>query len=192
MKDRDAEIIRLCKIEGTARLSGEDTEGGHWTQFEVDYLAQEEDGECNICGAVLSSGWLCLDGGDEICDEHVVYTTKRERKQFLTQYILTALWSSCAENGEPLDQSYSRENLSKEALAKMQEDCESFLIDNYELVEEDIERAAHDFWLTRNRHGAGFWDGDWEEAIGRKLTEAAHAYGSADLYIGDDRQIYHS
>lgn len=23
--------------------------------------------------------------------------------------------------------------------------------------------AGHDLWLTRNGHGAGFWDGDWRD-----------------------------
>ena len=42
-----------------------------WTQFEVDYFAEQDDGECAICGEILTSGWMCLDGGEEICDEHV-------------------------------------------------------------------------------------------------------------------------
>jgi len=33
-------------------------------------------------------------------------------------------------------------------------------------------QAGHDFWLTRNGHGAGFWDGDWPET-GDALTEAS-------------------
>jgi len=49
---------------------------------------------------------------------------------------------------------------------------------------------AHDFWLTRNRHGAGFWDGDYPEELGKKLTEASHAFGECDLYIGDDGKVH--
>ncbi len=51
--------------------------------------------------------------------------------------------------------------------------------------------AGHDFLLTRNRHGAGFWEtSDWMEAAGKKLTAAAHAAGECNLYIGDDNRIY--
>ena len=39
------------------------------------------------------------------------------------------------------------------------------------------ELAGHDFWLTRNGHGAGFWDGDWQEPAAAALTAAAHAFG---------------
>ncbi len=37
--------------------------------------------------------------------------------------------------------------------------------------------AGHDFWLTRNGHGAGFWDGDWPEACSDMLTKASVGYG---------------
>jgi hypothetical protein len=50
----------------------------------------------------------------------------------------------------------------------------------------------HDFWLTRNGHGAGFWDGDYEEELGEKLTAICKKMGSIDLYVGDDNKIYSS
>lgn len=40
---------------------------------------------------------------------------------------------------------------------------------------------GHDFWLTRNRHGCGFWDRGLD-ALGEYLTDAAHRYGSVDIY----------
>lgn len=68
------EKIVLHDIEGFARKSGTDQHGCQWIEFTVDYGALEEDGECCICGATLTSGWLCLDGGDEVCDKHVEVT----------------------------------------------------------------------------------------------------------------------
>jgi hypothetical protein len=50
--------------------------------------------------------------------------------------------------------------------------------------------AGHDFWLTRNGHGAGFWDGDWPEPLATVLTDAAHAFGELSPYVGDDGLIY--
>ena len=44
------------------------------------------------------------------------------------------------------------------------------------------------FWLNRNGHGAGFWDGDWPKH-GAELDKAAHSYGEFDLYVGDDGEI---
>ena len=37
--------------------------------------------------------------------------------------------------------------------------------------------GGHDFWLTRNRHRAGFWDGDWEDSHGRHQTNLANDFG---------------
>jgi hypothetical protein len=50
--------------------------------------------------------------------------------------------------------------------------------------------GGHDFWLTRNGHGAGFWDGDWPKEAGDRLTKACEEFGEFDLYIGDDGMIY--
>jgi len=48
--------------------------------------------------------------------------------------------------------------------------------------------AGHDFWLTRNHHGAGFWDRELGD-VGDRLTEACRAYRELDLYVTDDRKI---
>ncbi len=54
----------------------------------------------------------------------------------------------------------------------------------------DSRMAGHDFWLTRNRHGAGFWDGDYPEPAASQLTKASHNYGEVSLYVGDDNLIH--
>lgn len=55
---------------------------------------------------------------------------------------------------------------------------------------DEFERAGHDFWMTRNHHGVGFWDGDWPEPMAKQLTDLAHKYGEFDLYMGDDDRVY--
>lgn len=114
---------------------------------------------------------------------------------FVRQYLETALWSSTDDNGEPLDRDYSIEDIAPDALAAMQADCEQFRVQHAELVEQaeehnTEENIAHDFWLTRNGHGAGFWDGDYPEELGNALTAAAEAFGNCDLYVGDDGKVH--
>lgn len=119
---------------------------------------------------------------------------------FFQQYVETALWSSNDESdpntgGEPMDQNYSIDDISEDTLNEMLRDCDAFYNENYDLMADDDHddmdsRGGHDFWLTRNGHGAGFWDGDWKH--GDELTEASHAYGEYDLYVGDDGVIYGS
>ena len=110
---------------------------------------------------------------------------------FTRQYIETALWSSMdGDDDEPMDENYALGDIAPEALAKMTADCAAFQAKHYDLISDDPSLAGHDFWLTRNGHGAGFWDGDWPEAIGEALTKASKAYGECDLYVGDDGQVY--
>ena len=51
-----------------------------------------------------------------------------------------------------------------------------------------LEALGHDFWLTRNGHGAGFWDRGLGE-LGDRLTGLAKPYGTVDLYITDDGKV---
>ena len=112
---------------------------------------------------------------------------------FTRAYIAAALWSSTDDEGNPLDDNYGPEDLAPVTLATMIEDCAAFQRDcamNLEASGLSSEQAGHDFWLTRNHHGAGYWDRGLQADVGRSLTDDAHTWGSFDLYIGDDGQIY--
>jgi len=52
------------------------------------------------------------------------------------------------------------------------------------------EQIGHDLWLTRNRHGAGFWDRGLPSDLGKRLTDAAHAMGEQDLMPEDGSLIF--
>lgn len=78
---------------------------------------------------------------------------------------------------------------SPELVQRIETDCRRFWDENHEHIN-DGSQAGHDFWLTRNRHGAGFWDGDWEEPAATILTDAAHRFGECELYVGDDGKVY--
>jgi len=106
------------------------------------------------------------------------------------------------QRGDPLDANYSVDDLAPETKRRMIEDCEKFHAENGALVVDenlthakrwDAERlGGHDFWLTRNGNGAGFWDGDWRKEVSDRLTKAAQVFGTFDLYLGDDGKIYAS
>jgi hypothetical protein len=127
----------------------------------------------------------------------------RERDAFLDAYIEAALFStndeSTPEGGVPLDQNYTAGDIAPETLELMEQDADDFLSRYGDLLLDDDSRdidrwgrwslAGHDFWLTREGHGAGFWDGGWPRH-GDELTDAAHAYGPFELYVGDDGLIY--
>lgn len=109
--------------------------------------------------------------------------------EFTMSYVGTALWSSSDGDEESLE-SYHYTDISDETMDVMIKDCEKFQSENFEDISSDLSRAGHDFWLTRNGHGAGFWDGDWDDEIGKKLTKSSETYGEFTLYVGDDGKIY--
>jgi hypothetical protein len=51
-------------------------------------------------------------------------------------------------------------------------------------------QIGHDFWLTRNGHGAGFWDRGLGER-GQFLTGMAKPYGDCSLWVGEDGRVYY-
>lgn len=109
---------------------------------------------------------------------------------FTAAYLEAALWSSTDDNGDPLDYKYSFSDIAAETLERMLADCKAFQAAHWDDIACDLSRAGHDFWLTRERHGAGFWDGDWPEPAATRLTDASHAFGEFSLYIGDDGKVY--
>jgi len=50
-------------------------------------------------------------------------------------------------------------------------------------------QLGHDFWLTRNGHGAGFWDRGLGDR-GDSLTAICEALGEVWTYVGDDGYLY--
>lgn len=107
-----------------------------------------------------------------------------------TQATIEALYSTdTGEDGQPPVDA----DLSDETLADLRADCRSFwrrygcFVDASDM---SPEQAGHDFWLTRNGHGAGFWDGDWPEPYAEMLTKGSKCYGEFETYLGDDGLIY--
>ena len=120
--------------------------------------------------------------------------------KFTRSYIETALWSSTfPEEGDdgrwrdiPMDRDFDVSDVHPETLAKMVKECRDFQDDAVFCDAMDdgaigsLETAGHDFWLTRNHHGAGFWDGDYPAPWDRKLTALSHSFGEVSLYLGDE------
>lgn len=112
---------------------------------------------------------------------------------FVAAYIECALWSSVDDHSDPLDNKYSLDDIAPETLACMTAECEAFQVKYADLLAQaggKDSQHGHDLWLTRNGHGAGFWDRDYPEPVGAQLTLAAHQSGYVDLYVGDDGKIY--
>ena len=107
----------------------------------------------------------------------------------LSQYLVTALWSSIGDDGEPLDEHHNVFDFADSFLVKSRQDIRDFVDKAGDLLDGMTnETIGHDFWLTRNHHGAGFWDRGLGE-VGKRLTEIADSFPEIDLYIADNGDI---
>ena len=107
--------------------------------------------------------------------------------EMLRQYLKTALWSSDDGFGNPLDRDYDISDIAQESVDAARKDVTKFIDKAGDLLD-DVEpgSAGHDFWLTRHHHGAGFWDGDYPEEVGKKLTDLSHTFRELWVSVDDD------
>ena len=107
-------------------------------------------------------------------------------------------------NGGPDNPGFDDAELSPSAMEAVARDCTAFeaaakaeLYDACGRYGYSTQIAGHDFWLTRNGHGAGFLDHDVlthnqdgeDDALAERLTALAKATGPRDAYVGDDGLI---
>ena len=85
-----------------------------------------------------------------------------------------------APSGAELDPDFERESII---------DCLAFYsrISCY-LSTDNIAQAGHDFWLTRNGHGTGFWDRPeiYQVQYAQFFTNIAKGFGEANAIFEED------
>ena len=120
----------------------------------------------------------------------------------------TVLYTEYDEYGEPLDCNYSIADFEEESLKKLYADYQQFISvveekitaeigenwdcidDFYDIHQPALNQTEYDYILTRNRHGAGFWDGDWSSQVSKILTNAARSQSEFTALVDDDGKIY--
>lgn len=131
-----------------------------------------------------------------------------ELSNFARHYLISTLWSSVDDDGEPLDSNYNIHDFTPESIQKAQDDCDAFQKEAGDLLSLSYESdhyvsmqshpdcdgkidsaAGHDFWLTRNSHGTGFWDRG-NEPFWKALSAIAERQGSCDVYVGDAGHLH--
>ena len=108
---------------------------------------------------------------------HTIETNKKE-SEFIAAYREAVDFTelgvkSPAYIGAEIDEDFLRESVI---------DCLAFYsrIECY-LSNDNIALAGHDFWLTRNGHGTGFWDSPeiYGEYKAQMFTKIAESFGEA-------------
>tara|TARA_R110000803_G_scaffold37528_2_gene80874 strand:+ start:858 stop:1199 length:342 start_codon:yes stop_codon:yes gene_type:complete len=97
---------------------------------------------------------------------------------FIAAYF-EAVYFTDGDDNELIDPSISAYDLRRGTI-----DCLAFYQANEHLIDDaPTAQAGHDFWLTRNGHGTGFWDradtyGDYRA---EQLSVNAEAFGVVDV-----------
>ena len=114
--------------------------------------------------------------------------------------LVAALWTSeddLERNSESDDfEPPTINDFAPETRSEMELNIRRFMIENEKDLKDAIEsgglsfsQIGHDFWLTSNHHGAGFWDRGLGDA-GERLTDSAQGFGELDLFQDEDGTVY--
>tara|TARA_R110000822_G_C15278495_1_gene489940 strand:+ start:990 stop:1385 length:396 start_codon:yes stop_codon:yes gene_type:complete len=111
-------------------------------------------------------------------------TMTKKENQFYLAYVEAIYFTDTGEDDEPdtdaeMDQDFMRESMI---------DCLAMYgrIACY-LSDDNVEQAGHDFWLTRNGHGIGYWDRPeiYGQNMAENYTKWAESFGPADPVFDD-------
>lgn len=154
------------------------------------------------------------DSWEELLDESGIIWEGREEfiAELTISYARTMLWANTREyregcDGKPCDGNAPGEcgghevypddfrtgngnwpllAFSPESRRMIKADCEAFVsLANRDLIGLDAGQCGHDLALTRNHHGAGFWDRGYGD-LGDRLAEVAHSFGESNAWFQED------
>jgi len=132
------------------------------------------------------------------------FTTGINIKKIMDSYLECAIWTEEERLEDENTEGYEGEikdlipeadlnihNFSDDSKIKAYEDIKLFLKYAGDAVNGiDEEQLGHDIWLSRNGHGAGFFDRGYDDDIEKRLMDSAHKIGGVDVYLGDDGLLY--
>lgn len=110
---------------------------------------------------------------------------EKEFAIFLQSYLDAVLFTETNDEDEPLDGLFTPSDIEAGSLAEAEKDCRDFLAKGLNgkaladfLEPDEMAQAGHDFWLTRNGHGAGFWGRPvgMYRGQGKALSEIARGF----------------
>lgn len=149
-------------------------------------------------------GWHFL----ELDGSHIRRWSDGMPECFVREYITTMLFTELPDDhpdrksgwfgGTHADRKWSK-RVTKAAREIIERECRLFCAAAGALIGDNPKCAASDFWLTRNGHGSGFWDGkrtddasipDEFDDAGDQLTSLAKQFGevTVQFYRG---WVYH-
>lgn len=123
----------------------------------------------------------------------------REIDAFYDGYVTAILWANTYTETdgelESVDGTVANAELTSDAATALRQDVDDFLDEHVQRLiwgaavrtrgQYRPDQAGHDFALTRNGHGAGFWDRGLG-IVGDALTAHAKPHGERNLFVDSD------
>ena len=114
------------------------------------------------------------------------------RKDFFLAALEAALWADLwTDEGDESTTTDNYESVEVTTLSDLRQECDDFIDANSDLLTQyaaltfGADQAGHDFHLTRNGHGAGYWDRG-AGAVGDLLSDSARIWGDYSLWVDDE------
>lgn len=119
--------------------------------------------------------------------------------EFVSGFLAAMFRASTGVDGGSLGDTYRTSDLAPNVARNLREDCADFMIENLDELKQYAARlsgaphrvhsvwsnAGHDFWLTRNSCGSGYWDRGLGQ-LGETLARSARIFGSLHPYTQDN------
>ena len=104
--------------------------------------------------------------------------------EIVAAYVECALWA---------DEVYGPGDIDADSMALIEADVLTFARQAWHVAEAagwSAGQFGHDYFLTRNGHGAGFWCREWDaDGRGDYLTRLAKAMGEWELTVCDGKVV---
>jgi hypothetical protein len=115
--------------------------------------------------------------------------------RMLDSYLKVSIWTSNDDEDNSIADNYTIKDLDKNFIKKSEKDCKEFLSKVEDVVIQeyiDATTLGHDFWLTRNHHGAGFFDRTYSKENEKTLTKEAQKFKEVNLYVENGKVLSES
>lgn len=131
-----------------------------------------------------------------IPEVHVSKVDSSTQEEFFQSFLVTLLWSTNHGEDGNLDDDHDLQDIHPDTITGLRKECDQFLEENHDDIQALISEvegytfatAGHDLVLSRNGHGAGFFDMGLD--VADRLQAAADKMSQVDAYLGDDGMVY--
>jgi len=173
------------------------------TEHEVCENGEPQELDCGHHGSMMSGAGFCTACDSK--DDRDAWLAKVNASAFLRGYVDCLIWTGMLDTADGSGDSIPEGEIDREDvafrlplrdLAEIISDCEGF----QDLARETLEAieasgtgpttecsfeeySGHNFCLTRNRHGTGFWDRGYPADLADKVTKDSQSFGEHNLMM---------